>query len=163
MDTYHFYKYLAIPVFDMFIEEFSINKLDGKLLKNFFYKFVEDNNENFIREHTFKLKSNFHGKMYCYFFILSEELIELLVSKSVTIIQRKIGLRETLAYGYSNKVNIDLYKPIEEFLSTDECNDLKNELVDFEKEVLKKRHDMLEFVDKKDPDKHKKYLKRKSG
>lgn len=42
MDTYYFYKFLALPVFDKYIENFSFNENTNQIITNFFYSNNEE-------------------------------------------------------------------------------------------------------------------------
>ncbi|MEN2750249.1 NACHT domain-containing protein [Psychrobacter sp. FBL11] len=146
MDTYYFYKYLALPVFDVYIKYFNFDESQNKLINYFFY----NSNEEYGTHIEFYFEI-YYEYPFNYFDILIVKLLPTVLNASSEF---GAGMLKT------TKVSSEGRKSIQSLFTSEKYNELQITLHLFEQEVLERREEILSFIDKKDSKKYRKYLNR---
>lgn len=146
MDTYYFYKYLALPVFDKYIEHFSFDRNKNQLIEHFFYSQNEEG--NLLIEFNFKI---FNKYPFMYFDAL---MIDVLPKVLDAASEYGVGMLKTTS------TNLENSQPIKTLFTPEKYDELRNTLYRLECKILGRREEMLTFIDKKDSKKYRKYLNR---
>lgn len=144
MDTYYFYKYLALPVFDAYIKYFNFDENKNQLINYFFY----NSNEEYGIHIEFYFEI-YYEYPFNYFDILIVKLLPTVLNASSEF---GAGMLRT------TKVNSEGGKSIQSLFTLEKYNELRTTLDLFEQKVLERREEILSFIDKKDSKKYRKYL-----
>lgn len=146
MDTYYFYKYLALPVFDLYINYFSFDESENQLIKYFFHNSTE--------EHGIHIQFYFEI-YYEYPFNYFDILI-------VKLLPTVLNAASEFGAGMLSTTNIEPEngKSIQSLFTPEKYSELRTTLHLFERKVLERRGEILSFIDKKDSKKYRKYLNR---
>ena len=146
MDNYYFNKYLALPVFNAYIESFNFDQNKNQLINSFFYTSEEGGRVQI----EFYLK-DYYQYPFNYFDILIRELLPTVLSAASDF---GAGMLRTTNTHPENSNSIQL------LFTPDKYSELKTTLYSFEQRILKRREEILSLIDKKDSRKYRKYLKR---
>ena len=150
MDTYYFYKNFALPIFNDYIDKFSINNEYNTLIDFLYYtKFdVAEMEENIGIDFVFK---DFYKRPYSYFNMLYRDIAMILLSPE--------AYRERInTFSVASNIDLERSKKIKEVFSQEEYSKILSSLQKLEKKILEHREYMLRFIDKKDSSKYRKYL-----
>lgn len=148
MDTYYFYKYFALPIFDEYICKFSINGEYSTLIESLYYIDSEDMVDTIGVEFVFE---GFSKRAFAYFDILYSNLATILLFHEVD--------RGTInMFSVVSHINLEQSKKVEEVSSQEAYSKILSSLQKLEKKILEHREYMLRFIDKKDSSKYRKYL-----
>lgn len=148
MDTYYFYKYFALPIFDEYICKLNINGEYSTLIESLYYIDSEDKADTIGIEFVFE---SFSKRAFAYFDILYSDLATILLFHEVD--------RGTInMFSVVTHMNLEQSKKVEEVSSQEAYGEIIKGLHQLEKKILERREYMLSFINKKDSRKYRKYL-----
>lgn len=147
MDTYYFYKYFAIPVFDLFINNFSIDEEENKIIENFFYSIGE--NDSIHVKFYFKI---YYEHPFDCFNILIDNII------NIVLFQETGNSKHPDMLSFNTEINLEESLPIKEIYTKENYEIVKNQMLKCEKDILEFREAMTRFINKKNSRKYRKYL-----
>ncbi len=151
MDTYYFYKNFALPIFNDYIDKFSISNEHNTLIDFLYYRRfdVADIDENLGIDFVFE---DFYKRPYSYFNMLYRDIAMILLSPE--------AYRERInTFSAVSNIDLEKSKKIEEVFSQEEYSKILSSLQKLERGILEHREYMLRFIDKKDSSKYRKYLR----
>lgn len=148
MDTYYFYKYFALPIFDEYICKLNISGEYSTLIDSLYYIDSEDKADTIGVEFVFE---SFSKRAFAYFDILYSDLAAILLFHEVD--------RGTInMFSVVTHMNLEQSKKVEEVSSQEAYGEIIKGLHQLEKKILERREYMLSFINKKDSRKYRKYL-----
>lgn len=147
MDTYYYYKYFAIPIFDLFINNFAISNKENQIIESFFYSTGE--NDSIHVEFYFKIYYEY--PFYC-FNILIDHIV------NIILFQDTGNSKHPDSLSFSPEINLERSLPIEGIYTKENYKIVKDQMLKCEKNILEFREEMTRFIDKKDSRKYRKYL-----
>lgn len=146
MDTYYFYKYFSLPIFNIYIEHFSLNEGSNKLVESLFYK--EDSRERIVIEFRFSI---FKDYPFYYFDMLHNDLAK-------TLIYDVPSEHYFSKFRFVRNISLEVVQPIEKLYTEVMYREIKTEFHRVRSNILRHREDMMRFISKKDARKYRKYL-----
>lgn len=148
MDTYYFYKYFALPIFDEYICKLNINSQYSTLIESLYYIDSQDMSDTIGVEFVFE---SFSKRAFAYFDILYSDL-------ATISLFHKVDRGTINMFSVVSHINLEQSKKVEEVSSQEEYSKILSSLQKLEKKILEHREYMLRFIDKKDSSKYRKYL-----